>query len=234
MSGNKKGSATSRFKVGDKVRVKSGVSDPDFPDMPLGGWTGTVTENIDHKGKINCVFKLDDRTLANLHPVYRKRCERDGLDFETMGLGEEELELDDGSLVAIEQPPQIETPPLSEKDQDDRIRVVFGLTHDDPLPLVSPETLTTYCDYLAANLKLPIVTSYWEESSAFTRKKISVSITELEAPVEEEFDEECGLFGIAAGEEGEIDIPLESLDLKKQDPNYRLISDYTYWSQTWR
>ena len=234
MSRAKKGSAIPRFKVGDKVRVKSGVSDPDFPDMPLGGWTGTITEIIEHKGQINCVFKLDDRTLKSLHPIYRKRCERDGLDFETMGLSEEELEPDDGTPVAIEQPTEIKTPPLSEKDRDDRIRVVFGLTHDDPLPLVSPETLTTYCGYLTANLKLPIVTSYWEKSSAFTSKRISVSITKLEAPVEEEFDEECGLFGIAATKEGEMEIPLESLDLKKQDPNYRLISDYSYWSQNWR
>ena len=43
-----------------------------------------------------------------------------------------------------------------------------------------------------------------------------------------------GYIGIAATKEGEIEIPLESLDLKKQDPNYRLISDYTYWSQNWR
>jgi hypothetical protein len=234
MSRRSRPSTITRFKVGDKVRVKPGVSDPDFPDMPLGGWTGTICEIIEHKGQINCVFKLDDRTLASLHPVYRKRCERDGLDFETMGLGQEDLELDDGTPVVIEQPTQIATPPLSEKDQDDRIRVVFGLTHDDPLPLVSPETLATYCDYLAAKLKLPIVTSHWEKPSAFTRKKISVSITTLEAPVEEEFDDECGLFGIAATKEGEIEIPLESLDLKKQDPNHRLISDYTFWSHNWR
>jgi hypothetical protein len=34
----------SRFKSGDKVRVKHGVRDPDFPDIPLGGWSGTVKE----------------------------------------------------------------------------------------------------------------------------------------------------------------------------------------------
>ena len=88
MSHTKSKSGSPRFKVGDKVRVKSGVSDPDFPDMPLGGWSGTVTEIIEHEGEINCVFTLDDRTLKTLHPIYRKRCERDGLDFETMGLGD--------------------------------------------------------------------------------------------------------------------------------------------------
>jgi hypothetical protein len=202
--------------------------------MPLGGWTGTVTEIIEHEGQINCVFKLDDRTLAGIHPIYRRRCERDGLDFEIMGLDENDLEPDDGTPVPIEQPTQIRTPPRSRDDQDDRIRAVFGLTRDDPLPLVSPETLMTYCRYLTANLKFPIPSSYWAQSGPFSRKKVTVSITELEAPVEEEFDEECGLFGIASDEEREIEIPLESLELKRQDPNYQLISDYTYWSQNWQ
>jgi len=34
------------------------------------------------------VFKLDDRTLGSIHPIYRRRCERDGLNFETLGLSE--------------------------------------------------------------------------------------------------------------------------------------------------
>ena len=40
MAHTKKGSVIPRFQVGDKVRVKYGVIDPDFPDIPLGGWTG--------------------------------------------------------------------------------------------------------------------------------------------------------------------------------------------------
>jgi hypothetical protein len=234
MNRTKEGSPVPRFKIGDKIRVKSGVSDPDFPDMPLGGWTGTVVEITEHKRRIDCVFRLDDRNLPSLHPIYRSRCERDGLDCETMSLSEDDLEADDGREVAIEQPTEIRTPPLSMDDQDDRIRAVFGLTHDDPLPQVSPETLMTYCEYLTANLKFPILTSYWAKTGAFTSKKVLAPINTLEAPVEEEFDEECGLFGIGSGQEEEIEIPLESIELKKKDPNYRLISDYTYWSHNWR
>ncbi len=32
------------FSVGDAVRVKPGVTDPDFPDTPFGGWAGTIAE----------------------------------------------------------------------------------------------------------------------------------------------------------------------------------------------
>ena len=47
-------------------------------------------------------------------------------------------------------------------------------------------------------------------------------------------DEECPLYGIGIDQEEEIEIPLEVIELKKDDPNYRLISDYTYWSDNWR
>ena len=72
-----------------------------------------------------------------------------------MWLGEEDLEPDDGTPVPIEQPTAIVTTPLSEKDQDDRVRMALGLTHDDPLPEVSRKTLLAYHRYLAANLKFP-------------------------------------------------------------------------------
>ena len=57
-----------------------------------------------------------------------RRCERDALELETMWLGEEDIEPDDGTPVPIEQPTEIKTLPLSEKDQDDRVRMALGLT----------------------------------------------------------------------------------------------------------
>ena len=33
-----------KFKIGDKVRVKHGFMDVDYPDMPMGGWAGTVKD----------------------------------------------------------------------------------------------------------------------------------------------------------------------------------------------
>jgi hypothetical protein len=129
MADSKKGSIISRFRVGNKVRVKYGVIVPDFPDIPLGGWTGTVTEVEQADDQITYEIKWNKRTLNGMHPVYRKRCERDGFEMETMWLGEE--------------------------DQDDRVRMARGLTHDDPLPDVSRKTLLAYCRYLAANPKFP-------------------------------------------------------------------------------
>ncbi|MFO0845285.1 MAG: hypothetical protein U0797_23360 [Gemmataceae bacterium] len=36
--------STPRFAVGSAVRVRPGTPDPDYPDIPLGGWAGVVRE----------------------------------------------------------------------------------------------------------------------------------------------------------------------------------------------
>ena len=233
MSHTKNKSGFPRFQVGNKVRVKYGVIVPDFPDIPLGGWSGTVTEVEQADDQITYEIKWNKRTLNGMHPVYRKRCERDGFEMETMWLGEEDIEPDDGTSVPIEQPTQIKTPPLSEKDQDDRVRMAFGLTHDDPLPDVSPETLMTYYRYLTANLKFPFFISYWAKSGPFSSKKVIVPISRLDPPVEDDFDEEAGLNGIEFDQDDEIEVPLAEIELKKKEANFRLISDYSYWFHNW-
>jgi hypothetical protein len=42
MARKKSDSGTSRFKPRDNVRVKHGILDPDFPNIPLGRWAGTL------------------------------------------------------------------------------------------------------------------------------------------------------------------------------------------------
>src|SRR4051794_8417670 len=143
----KKRTDAARFQIGAKVRVKPGVRDPDFPDIPLGGWAGTVKEVENAEDETTCLIAWNRATLRGMHPVYKKRCERDGLELKTMWLGDEDLEPDDGTPMPIEQPTEIETPPLSDKDQDDRVRMALGLTHDDPLPEVSRKSLLAYHRY---------------------------------------------------------------------------------------
>src|SRR5271165_4134611 len=128
MSHTKKKPGSPHFRVGDTVRVKSGVIDPDFSDIPLGGWSGTVKEVEQADDEITYDIKWNKRTLDGMHPIYRKRCERDDLELQSMWLGEEDIEPDDGTPVSMEQPTQIKTAPLSEKDQDDRVRMALGLT----------------------------------------------------------------------------------------------------------
>jgi hypothetical protein len=101
------GSASPRFQPGDEVRVKDGVSDPDFGDIPLGGWSGTIETAKQLGDQIAYEIEWDRRTLDGMHPVYKKRCERDGLDPGTIWLAEEDVEAGDGAPVPIEQPTDV-------------------------------------------------------------------------------------------------------------------------------
>ena len=224
MTPTKRGSIR-RFQVGDKVRVKPGIKAPDFEDIPLGGWAGTIemVEIVDDQITYEIVW--DRRTLDGMHSVYKNRCERDGLDPETMWLGEEDLEADDGTPVPIEQPTAIVTKPLSEKDQDDRVRMALGLTHDDPLPEVSRKTLLAYHRYLAANLKLPF-------RARSEGDGMSLTVHRLPAPREYDLDEEEGLLCEARDREGPFPVPLSELD--DAVGNRKLVRDYAHWFWNWR
>ncbi len=90
-----------RFAVDDRVRVKYGTADPDFPDIPLGGWAGTVAEVSDDGKSHRYLIEWNQFTLDNMPSIFRKRCERDGLDEESSCLGEEDFEADVGNRVPL-------------------------------------------------------------------------------------------------------------------------------------
>jgi hypothetical protein len=226
MARTKSGSSPPRFEPGSKVRVKHGVRDPDFADIPLGGWAGTVKEVEQARGETTYLITWDRATLRAMHPVYKRRCERDGLELDSMWLGDEDLELDDGTPVPIEQPTSIATRPLSEKDQDDRVRMALGLTHDDPLPEVGRKTLLAYYRYLKDHLKFPFRARYEGDGSSLT-------VHRLPDPKEYDMDEEEGLICEARGRESSFDVPLAELD-EAGTGNRKLVGDYGYWFGNYR
>lgn len=218
-------SPVARFKVSDKVRVKHGIRDTDYPDIPLGGWAGTISEV--HKDGMYTIRWSKD-TLANIHPVVKQRSEKDGTVLEEYWLGDDDLEPDTGGPLNIEQPAEIVVKPLSPKDQDDRIRMVFGLTSNAPLPEVNDETLTAYRDYLAKNLTFPFHAEHEAEYGHPERVKVIGLGDTNEEPM---IDETYGLLCEARIDGQVVTVPLG--ELEDANPNRRLIDDYCYWLHNW-
>jgi len=91
-----------KFAIGEKVRVKSGLVDPDYPDVLMEGWAGTIAQI--QEGSPVCYFvRWTQETIDSFRSIYRQWCERNGEDFETfwkeedftgMGLLEDWLEPD--------------------------------------------------------------------------------------------------------------------------------------------
>jgi hypothetical protein len=171
-----------------------------------------------------CLLRWSEETLENVHPVYRKRCERDGADFEEYWVKEDDIEPDLGGPLSIEQPTNIITPPLSMDDQDDRIRSVFGLTSDDPLPEESDESELTYFNYLKANLGFPFAAQFHDPVRDRRREVTVVGMCDA-FPVDEGFGVMCEV--LDGGKQTEM--PLSELQVEPKNPNYQMVDDYVTW-----
>ncbi len=218
-----------RFHVGDMVRVRRGTSDPDYPDIPMGGWVGTIKEVETERGPAHYCVAWSRDTLASIHPVFRKRCERDGLDYEQTYLAEDDLEAQGGEAVPVEQPANIDTPALSPGNQDDRMRMLLGLTGNDPIPDVDPNTLVMYWNHLRQHFSLPFKTRHCPEDGP----ENDVSVIALPDPDEYDCDEFYGLFCEARLGRRQITIPLGEIEVAKRNPNRQLMDDYLCWFWNW-
>ena len=167
---------------------------------------GSITEV--HKDGMYTI-RWSRETLAAIHPVVKQRSEKDGTVLEEYWLGDDDLEPDPGGPLQIEQPTEITTKPLSPKDQDDRIRMVFGLTSNDPLPDVDDETLEAYHEYLSKNLTFP----FRAEHGAEYGHPEPVKVIGLGDPDEEPMiDEMYGILCEARMEGHVVTLPLGELE----------------------
>jgi len=81
-----------KYPVGSQVRVKDGVPSPEFPDISLGGWIGTVAEVSGKAEPFSYVLEWTDATLQNMPPDYVQKCEQEGLYHAMACLSEDALE----------------------------------------------------------------------------------------------------------------------------------------------
>lgn len=218
------------FRLGDTVRVRFGVSDPDYDDLTIGGWLGTIAELSNGKSPTFLV-RWSEATLKEQNSIYRRRCERDGFNSEEMWLEAADLELDAGGSITIEHPSNVVARPLSMDDQDDRIKVVFELTSDDPLPEADDESLLAYHKYLAKELSFPFEAEYSFDTGPFQSKTYAITVLGLLDP--DEFPpDEYGLFCRARRDGERIELPLTEVEGsrdKSNRSNRRLVNDYSYW-----
>jgi hypothetical protein len=222
--------AHAKFATGIQVRVKKGRTVPEFPDIPLGGWSGTIMERDASLSPPDYLVEWDRYTLEQMHPVYHKRCQRDGLELESMWLDEDDIEPDTGAPAAIEQPARIFTRPLKPGDQNDRIRAIFGLTSDDPLPEVSQASLRRYHEYLTHHLALPFQTSYQEANGRLQYQRSQITVQALLDQV----DYEDGLLCQALEQDHQFEFPLAWIEGISARPNRQLVQDYSYWFWNWQ
>jgi len=214
-----------KFKIGDRVWVRHGIRDEDHPDIPLGGWAGTISE-VHRRGMYS--VRWSQKTLASIHPIYKKRCAIDGTTLEEYWLEEGDLDLDPGESLSIEQPTAITPRPLSKDEQGDRVRMIFGLTNDDFLPGVDQDSLETYYDHLVEQMSLPVEARHCPQEDFHTASPLRrVTVVALDREVA--WDEDEGILCKIRTAEGEEIMPLTDLEFRHSDPNFQLVGDFADW-----
>ena len=143
-----------RFSVGDAVRVRAGVIDPDFPDIPLSGWAGVV-DSSDGQNPPRYLVRWTSETLAQITPAYRVRRDRLGLHPTESELLGSDLVPDTGGPLEIIAATTLRPPPLDRDDPQDRVRAILRLTSDDPLPPVDETSLRRFHEHFRKKLKVP-------------------------------------------------------------------------------
>ena len=149
--------------------------------------------------------------------------------IEEYRLGEKDLEAESGDPHSIEQPKEIVPRPLSMENQDDRVRMVFGLTSDDLLPNPDERSLETYYAYLDKRMSFPFEARQYENDDWFAvsaARWIKVAALGREP---DDLDEDDGIFCEVQTAEGEDLVPLADLKLRRSGPNRQLVDDYGAW-----
>ncbi len=226
--GRRKGkhSLPASFARGSVVRAKPGVVHNQYADIPLGGWVGIV-KRIGWLTPIGYAVHWTDATLAQAHPVFFKRCERDGLKPHRHWLDEDQLEAAaEETPATMEQPTQIVTRPLSSDEPDDRIRLMFGLTSDDGLPKADESAQRQYLAYLKTSLAFPFKADYFPATNIGPGNAGEVEVVGFADPP---LDPEAGIVCNARQGKEEVQVPLVGLEMDVDAPNFQHVEDYTYW-----
>lgn len=214
------------FKVGDCVKAKDGLQDPDF-DVDIGGWQGRITVIDEFEEETIVVVKWDSITLQSMSAALVEQCDEEGFDWSEISLSVEDVEpaacRDDEhevEHVIHKMEKHMEFAHLGERGQ--RIQnVIEGIDEENYV-----DSLAAWNEYLHKTLSFPFTATIdeFEEEYPFPRGE-EVIVTELGL-----IDDLYGIIAVIAHRDKTLDFPLCDLAAtEKSSSNYQAIKDYRVW-----
>ena len=117
--------------------------------------------------------------------------------------------------------------PFVMDEQDERVRAIFGLPAEAPLPEVTEENLRRYHRYLTTHLKLPFQAKPAIETEVFQDREEPVLVLSLLDPDPKALDH--GILCAVGCRNEFYQMPLVDVEAPAKHPNHRLIDDYASW-----
>jgi hypothetical protein len=242
------------MKIGDSVKVKQGILDPDLNQFDMSGWQGRI-KDITPKIDSNLIeIGWDSITLKQIPKEFIESSIEEGYDYSTMSLGEEDIELTTPRDKESDVEKQLEKMEalyrhIAFNEQERRIASI--LSNDDLS--VTKENQNKYFAYLQKNIQPRIILTGsevfpWEEKYLFggwsekeyeELKKTQPSYSDKFEFIElmEHIDESYGVFAKVKRVKDKKQFALPLWDLECVDEgsnNYELIRDYSFWMTNYR
>lgn len=217
------------LKIGDSVKVKHGILEPDNEEFEIGGWQGRIIK-IDRENNaenILITIEWDSQTLKQIPAEYIIESEVEGLSWQTMVLFESDIEKADARDTIKE------LKSMQNKLEDEYYWSSFGekgIRIEEVLKGINQkyenESAQRWYEYLESNLSFPF-------KAVVSLESYSTSIKDGDVVIVKSLIDSVDLYGIIAKtsfERHNLDIPLLELEVKdEKSKNYQLLNDYKVW-----
>ena len=217
------------MKIGDSVRVKAGVLEPDTEKFEIGGWQGRIVEidtmSTDEGTLVN--IQWDAITLQQIPSDYIIQSEIEALGWDVMVLFESDIEMSD-SRDTLEDVKKMQEA-ISEKYYwsylgEDGLRidaVLEGTDRND-----EKMCFERWIKHFEGSLILPCKAEVSEsEENEQIKEGTIVEISNLSG-----LDDRFGILAAITFAGVNYEFPLCDLDVTdKKSANYQNINDYTVW-----
>lgn len=226
------------FRLGDRVRVREGVRTSQRPGILLEDWTGKVVHVFETNPPAYAI-RWSSATLASLPPQIRKlyRTSRNGKASYEERLYGDELVHNRAEETTTPRPTSGWDSPstsasatdLCWKNRDDRIRSVFGLRADEPLPPVTLDNLWRYANYLQLYMGDVewLEGTYVSENGYRTYGRFKIA---RDSQGDFDWDFNCGVLCWFGRKEEAVQVCLSQMQLPVDSPYFEIVEDYRHWN----
>ena len=218
------------LKIGDSVRVKPDVLDPDTEAFSLEGWQGRILDIRPQEDGVTIIdIEWDSITLREMPASSIEACEEEGLDWTEMGLYSHDVEVTTARDTEQDvKHAQKEIERVSYKsyswlgDAGKRIQQILrGVDHENEMAVMK-----RWGAYLEAHLNFPFdaeVDEWQERGPLRSGDRVNVKKISL-------VDDFYGVIVALRLGRRKYDCPLCDLAvIDKQSANAQLIQDYRVW-----
>ena len=240
------------IKIGDSVRVKPEVKDPDY-ENDICGWQGRVT-HIDTDEKIIIEIAWDSVTLNQMPVEIIEASIEEGFDYSLMWLNENDVDLTEprDQQQAVEEKIEALNEQFGYTSYDEQRKNIAQILDCKDLS-VTEENQDKFFDYLSEHINYPCILTgaedfSWEEPYLFgifdkkeykrlKKKRASYTDHFKLVKLEDIIDDLRGILVKVKriGDRKIFVLPLWDLKaIGQKDENHQLIEDYSFWMSNYR